>query len=218
MPDVILKDRNGKDVTYEGVAAVRLDTPDGGTRTFVAGESEVKTVELDFSMGDMEVVPSAGKLLEKISIPKPDALLPENIAEGVTIAGIVGNLASGGNVKIAYGRVTDSATSVTVDHGLGVVPDLVIAYRDGAAISNYLLMAIATSKDFKNATGFDSQAACSMSSSSSTKTNFFSSMTAWDEGNIYVPIRDMTETSFTLGTSYYYSSTLIRWVAIAGLV
>ena len=57
---------------------------------------ETKEVLLDFSSGDMEVVPTTGKVFSKITIPQPENLLPENIAEGVNVAGIVGVLAAGG--------------------------------------------------------------------------------------------------------------------------
>lgn len=47
-------------------------------------------VTLDFSEGDMEVVPDAGKLFSKVSIPVPENLIPENIAKDVVVAGIKG--------------------------------------------------------------------------------------------------------------------------------
>lgn len=62
-------------------------------------------------------------------IQKPETLIPENIAEGVNIAGIVGTLVvGGGNVKVAVGTVKpdfDTGQKVTVNHGLGVIPDVI---------------------------------------------------------------------------------------------
>ena len=57
---------------------------------------ETKEVLLDFSGGDMEVVPTTGNVISKVTIPQPENLLPENIAEGVNVAGIVGVLAASG--------------------------------------------------------------------------------------------------------------------------
>lgn len=91
-----------------------------------APETEEKTVAADFSGGDMVLEPTAGKYLSKATVEKPEALIPENIAEGVNIAGIIGALVGGSEVKIAIGIFAGSSTPQTVNHGLGVVPDIVI--------------------------------------------------------------------------------------------
>lgn len=94
---IVLKDRTGTGIEYEGVEGVRLFDKDGGSKLFVPPvEKEEKTVELDFSGGDMEVMPSDGKLLSKVGIPIPENLLPENIAKDVDIAGVVGTHEGGG--------------------------------------------------------------------------------------------------------------------------
>lgn len=126
---VILKDRDGNDVTYANangdVPTIKLDTPDGGTQTYIKGETEETTVTLDFSNGDMEVVPDIGKLFSKVLIPVPENMSPENIPVGMNIAGIIGTFAG---MKIASGVITtiDKTTSTTVTHGLGVIPDIII--------------------------------------------------------------------------------------------
>ena len=53
-------------------------------------------IELNFADGPMEVVPETGKVFEKVNIPIPEGLAPENIVKGVTIAGIVGESEGGG--------------------------------------------------------------------------------------------------------------------------
>lgn len=81
-------------------AAIREKTGEEGTmkpskfpeKISALPESVETTVNLDFSSGDMEVTPAEGKVFEKVSIPAPTNLIPENIAEGVDIAGIVGSL------------------------------------------------------------------------------------------------------------------------------
>lgn len=97
---IVLKDRNNNDVPYDGTSVLKLPTADGGTRMFIEGEAEATTVSLDFSQGDMEVVPDAKKLFNRVSIPTPVGLVPENIPKGRTIAGVKGELSVGGEVNI----------------------------------------------------------------------------------------------------------------------
>ena len=64
----------------------------GDTEEVVIGESEGAT-PLNFAEGNQEVTPStANKVLSKVIIEKPEALVPENIAEGVDVAGVVGTM------------------------------------------------------------------------------------------------------------------------------
>lgn len=58
------------------------------------GDTEEQTVALAMADGDMVIEPSAvGKVLSKVLVQKPETLAPENIAEGVDIAGIIGTFA-----------------------------------------------------------------------------------------------------------------------------
>lgn len=53
--------------------------------------NQSKNVTLDFSSGDMTITPDSGYTgMSLVSIPKPSALVPENIASGIEIAGITG--------------------------------------------------------------------------------------------------------------------------------
>lgn len=52
--------------------------------------SEEKTVTLDLEDGDQVVIPTGHINLSKVTITKPDTLLPENILDGITIAGVEG--------------------------------------------------------------------------------------------------------------------------------
>ena len=102
---IMLKDRTGTDIEYEGVEGVRVFDKDGNAHVFVPPvEREEKTVELDFSGGAMEVTPTAGKVLSKVGILVPDGLTPENIPEGVRIAGIDGTRKTGaeGCVTVSF--------------------------------------------------------------------------------------------------------------------
>ena len=68
----------------------------GVVGSYVTPKTEEKTVEADFSSGDMVVTPSEGKVLSRVNIPKPETLVAENIAEGVNVAGVVGTHSGGG--------------------------------------------------------------------------------------------------------------------------
>lgn len=91
MDDIVLKDRDGTDITYPGINSIRLKTADGGTREFLHGETAEKTVAPDFSGGDMEIPADGGTFLTKVTVEKPEDLLPENIREGKEIGGVAGS-------------------------------------------------------------------------------------------------------------------------------
>ena len=110
MADIVLRDRNGNQVEYPGVESIKLNTVGGGTKEFIdpdtVPQAVEKTIDPDFSAGDMEVIPEDGQVFSKVGISKPSNLLPGNIAEGVDIAGVVGNLASiGGEKTISFTKV-----------------------------------------------------------------------------------------------------------------
>jgi hypothetical protein len=128
---IIVKDRDGNDVIHKGAYGIRARTMDGGTKVFVDADTLAKpvetSVELDFSSGDMEVLPSEGEVFSEVNIPKPVNLIPENIAEGVDIAGIIGAFAGGGGSgNVAWGTFDYVDGNQTIEHGLGKVPDVVL--------------------------------------------------------------------------------------------
>lgn len=63
-------------------------------------EGQEKSVVLDLSDGNQEVLPEDGYLMSKVTIQKPPFLVPEYIAEGVEIAGVVGEFKGGGGDSI----------------------------------------------------------------------------------------------------------------------
>ena len=109
--------RSGK--TIAGVAGEFV----GESEPLIVGTSE-GAVTLDWSAGDQIITPATdGKPFSPVTLEKPDTLLPENIAEGIDIAGIIGTFAGGGGeIKISCGTFKGSSSMVTVTHGLGVVP------------------------------------------------------------------------------------------------
>ena len=133
--EIVLLDRPGNPMNYT-TDVLRIPTADGRTKDYVASTPVEKTVELDFSDGDMEVTPGKGELFEKVNIPVPAGLMPEHIPEGMTIAGIVGTMvaAGGANVVYASGELTGVATAdYVVTHNLGVVPDMIVIYTAGSS-------------------------------------------------------------------------------------
>ncbi len=89
-------------VSFTG-GAYGLIIPLDGSITFKIGGYLIRDVEklnvnLDFSQGDMTVVPEAGKLINRVDIQKPATLVPENIAKDVNVAGVVGTHEGGGDI------------------------------------------------------------------------------------------------------------------------
>lgn len=85
-----------EDKEFSGFKKLALERADGTVGYFTPGEPSSKTVALDFSNGDMTVVPDKDKFLTEVSILKPSTLTPENIAKGVQIAGIEGTYSASG--------------------------------------------------------------------------------------------------------------------------
>ncbi len=92
--------------------------------SLVAAESEEVTVdgdgELTFADGNFVVEPTAdGKLMSKVTIGKPSNLVPENIAEGVNVAGVEGTFVGGAAVndeafeQMVYRSITSAAGDFT---------------------------------------------------------------------------------------------------------
>lgn len=130
---IILKNRDGKDVSYEGVTAIQIPNAEGGMQKYVDSDTvpkaEETTVALEFSEGDMEVVPDDGTLFSKVTIPVPENMVAENIANGVNIAGILGTCKG---ALIAVGNVKGNGGELTIEHNLGVMPDVVVVVGSGA--------------------------------------------------------------------------------------
>jgi hypothetical protein len=92
----------------------------------------------DFSGGDQYFAAPAGMAVQSAIILQPSNLIPENIAEGVNIAGIIGTLVAGGGddsggLKITCGKFTPTGQGATINHNLGVVPDIAAIFCTGDA-------------------------------------------------------------------------------------
>lgn len=99
MPDIKVKGWSGADFEHKDVPLIWLADPsqeigeleEGETPAlipFTYGQAVSKTVEPDFSGGDMAVEIPEGELVTGLTITKPSDLVPEKIAEGEYIAGV----------------------------------------------------------------------------------------------------------------------------------
>lgn len=95
--DAVILNYSKTPVHYENVPKVWLTHPESTEETpvlvpFTYGEAVSKTVEPDFSAGDMAVPIEDGELVTELTITKPEGLVPENIKKGETVAGVTGEL------------------------------------------------------------------------------------------------------------------------------
>lgn len=56
-----------------------------------SAETQTKTVALDMENGNQEVTPDTNKVLSKVTVTKPNTMIPENIKKDITIGGVIGN-------------------------------------------------------------------------------------------------------------------------------
>lgn len=76
---------------------VRYGVNIGGIAGKFLGDTEEVEVELSMADGDQVILPSAdGKSLSKVTVKKPDTLIPTNIAKDVEIGGVTGTHEGGG--------------------------------------------------------------------------------------------------------------------------
>lgn len=116
MADIILKNKQGESVTYEGITTVSFDTPEEGVQAvFSEGVVAEKTVDLEMTDGDMEITPEVGILLTKIIVKKPDTLVPENIRAGENIGGVIGEMTGAENLpQLRQVTITRNSNVVTI--------------------------------------------------------------------------------------------------------
>lgn len=101
MANVVLYDKNSNSDVYSVGRGIRMYTDDGGIQDFLSANAENLDVQLDFSNENIMVIePSADTVFERVSITKPANLIPENVAEGVDISGVIGTLKGGGGFEL----------------------------------------------------------------------------------------------------------------------
>ena len=118
MPDILLKNKDGEDVTYSGIETVTFDTPTqekGATFTYGTAVENVP-IELDLADGNQKVTLPDGELAKSAIIQKPSELSPENIKIGVKVAGVEGEFIGNGVSKtVDLNFIDDSKVIVVSD-------------------------------------------------------------------------------------------------------
>ena len=113
-------------------------------------------INLDFSNGNQTIEAEEGYLVKSATVFKPETLIPENIADGINIAGIVGTLASGGgsgggsvNYNYKYGWYDNAkgTSGERISYNFGFKPDfLLVATYSNVTIgtSNFLFYGVSS--------------------------------------------------------------------------
>ena len=197
------------------------ETVAGVTGTLPAYTLEDKTVELDFSGGDMTVEAEEKKPFKNVTIRQPENLIPENIAEGVDIAGIIGEFAKN-NMVCACGSFSGTTNQLyTLEHNMGVVPDFIMIYSGStmSGSSNYYIgtPAFALSEKAKELSGYsvyygEYTARCGSSGSSRSQTQpltYPDSTKGWasqaDETSIVLGLVSGSVNYGFCGTNYWFA-------------
>lgn len=227
--DVITENWDGSTEVHPGVESVSLETEDGGEKEFILAdlvpETVEKTVELDFSGGDMIVTPKKGQAFSTILIPKPDNLIPDNIAADKDVAGIIGALVAGGggggNIVAAQGEFIPTSTVHTINHNLGVVPDVAAVICTDARLDTsnyYALFSIVNFSKALYAKGITGKALITMASF-----NFSSDGAALDgnDPDGQGILANATDTTMSVGSAASWIRLVTNkkycWIAIGGL-
>lgn len=92
--------------------------------------TEERTVELSMPSGNQVILPTSSKGMRKVTIQKPDTMLPENIKKDVVIGGVTGALeAPPTGPYIEYTSLDSSSGRVFTAKFRGtVVPEYAFAY------------------------------------------------------------------------------------------
>lgn len=119
MADIILKNKQGESVIYEGITTISFDTPDENVQAVfsegVTAEKTIPSSDLNLADGSMEVTPSEGTLLTKVIIMKPDDLIPAYIKRGIVIAGVTGEMDGAENApQLHQVSISRSSNVVTI--------------------------------------------------------------------------------------------------------
>lgn len=89
-------------IREKGGTSDQLIYPDG----FVTAIGNIQTsvtqqrvVNLSMASGNQVITPDDGYTLSKVTVTKPDTLIPDNIKKDVNIGGVVGTMSGGGSIQ-----------------------------------------------------------------------------------------------------------------------
>lgn len=187
-------------------------------------EVESPEIPLNMSEGNQIILPSEGKLISQATIVKPETLIPENIAEGIDIGGVIGTLVAGGGGGGEIKRVWQSfnvsswswGSRVSMD--IGFVPDILMMYLSGSytpTSSQYGYFWFGVSRAFAEKSGNYSNFAIGGSSSSIKQSGH--SIYIDDAKYANAAFSEADATGFVLGNRNPATNTSYTIVAIGGL-
>ena len=215
----VLKDKNGKDQIFDH-ERIYVKSTDGEEIPFSYGAAlDAMKIFPDFSEGDMRVSAVDGILVKSAVIEKPENLTPENVAEGVDIAGIIGTLKAGG-ATIVNGAITPAATGeITINHNMGVIPDIIYigcSIYERSKVSH----ALGFGTNFKKKIGITGAGIYTAVKSDGTYTHAYVFGTGHESATSGPGIHGVTDTQFKVadGTYSLDSNYSYKWFAITGLV
>lgn len=91
--------------------------------------TEERTVELSMPSGNQVILPTSSKGMRKVTIQKPDTMLPENIKKDVVIGGVTGALeAPPTGPYIEYTSLNSSGRVFTANFRGTIVPEHAFSY------------------------------------------------------------------------------------------
>lgn len=91
--------------------------------------TEERTVELSMPSGNQVILPTSARGMRKVTVQKPDTMLPENIKKDVVIGGVTGALeAPPTGPYIEYTSLDSSGRVLTAKFRGTIVPEYAFAY------------------------------------------------------------------------------------------
>lgn len=228
---IVVKDRTGTDVEHIGAKGIRVRTLDGGTKTFVDSDNIVPLEVIE----NGTYTPSEGVFgYSPVTVDIPDPVLQEKtITENgeytaddgfgglskviVEVAGSGGGLLE--TPVVAEGTFTPSATTHTLNHNLGVVPDCIAirAATDSVATTQSAIFAIGFRTGVVSGINLQQIVLALTNGGNST---MGLSLGIETSGNSYLGFRKADATSVTFGGSWSklqtgkeYTWTAVRFTA-----
>ena len=111
------------DTVYPGMLAKGITAHDKSgaqiTGTLEVPATEERMVELSMPSGNQVILPTSGKVMRKVTIQKPDTLLPENIKKDVVIGGVTGTLDASSSGGGGGGETTSLTVNTDEDNVTG---------------------------------------------------------------------------------------------------
>jgi hypothetical protein len=218
---IIVKDRDGIDVTHEGVARIRTRTPDGGTKEFRDVDS-IRIEPLVVTENGTYTAPDGVDGYSPVTVTAPEPVLQDKtITEngeytadegfdglGKVLVDIMQNASSNGLLFKASSFKPESTRGVRVNLDIGFVPDcIVVILQANASHANKGTVYYGTSQAFKDKYGKLFNWVLEDGTSSFYVRGYSKSIQG--EYDVSIPISAADETGFNLGAyapfnAYYY--------------